>query len=52
LEEIYFGENGLFENSPLRPLRGAAPMVKALAVSPPAVELSADEDQHYVGRLR
>jgi hypothetical protein len=51
LEEMYFGENGLFENPPLRPLRAAPPVV----ARPPAAEAPAatdTDDQHYVGRLR
>lgn len=50
LEEMYFGEGGLFENPPLRPLRSAPPVVRAPAVEPaPAIDT---DDQHYVGRLR
>lgn len=49
LEEIYFGEGGLFENPPLRPLRAAPPLVRVAPVEAPTTE---SDDQHYVGRLR
>ena len=62
LEEIYFGEGGLFADSPFKPRRltvasssrvsipieHAAPEV----VETPEPELNLESDQHYVGRLR
>lgn len=52
LEEMYFGADGLFENPAVRPLRMAVPVPKVTAKAP-AVELeTAEDDQHYVGRLR
>ena len=61
LEEIYFGEGGLFADSPFKPRRmivGSSsrvsiPVEHALhEASEPEQEPVADSDQHYVGRLR
>jgi hypothetical protein len=64
LEEIYFGEGGLFADSYIKPRRMLAsssrvsiPLVHTVHVVPETPEatepeLNAESDQHYVGRLR
>lgn len=62
LEDIYFGEDGLFADSSLKPQRFkvasssrvSIPVVHAAPeiVESPEPELSVEPDQHYVGRLR
>jgi len=60
LEDIYFGEGGLFADSALKPRRllvaassrVSIPIEHTVEVPEVAQELSAESDQHYVGRLR
>jgi hypothetical protein len=61
LEDIYFGEGGLFADSPLKPRRmtvGSSSRVSipvehtAHEASEPEQEPGVESDQHYVGRLR
>ena len=54
LEEIYFGDNGLFSNSEVRPRKFVVSRVSIPVEAPPAIAVGADagQDQHYVGRLR
>lgn len=62
LEDIYFGEGGLFADSFIKPRRMmvasssrvSAPITHSTAPETPEpdVEVSPESDQHYVGRLR
>lgn len=61
LEDIYFGEGGLFADSPFKPRRMmvaassrvSIPIEHPVIETPePETEVSLESDQHYVGRLR
>lgn len=58
LEDIYFGEGGLFADSPLKPRRLMVASSSRVSIpiehhaSAAEPELAAEQDQHYVGRLR
>ena len=54
LEEIYFGDKGLFGSSDMRPRKFMVSRVSIPVAAPATVTADADtdQDQHYVGRLR
>ena len=62
LEEIFFGEQGLFHDSPVKPRRYQVAASSRVSIpvdshQPPAPllaepELAQETEQHYVGRLR
>jgi hypothetical protein len=61
LEDIYFGEGGLFADSAFKPRRMMVAVSSRVSIPiehvetpkpEPEVEVSAESDQHYVGRLR
>ncbi len=62
LEEIYFGEGGLFADSPFKPRRMMVSASSRVSIpvehavhepaEPEAEPAPVESDQHYVGRLR
>lgn len=55
LEEIYFGSNGLFGSSEIKPRKLMISRVSIPVEAPPVTQAEpaeSEQDQHYVGRLR